>query len=77
MSLCEGLTPAIMSKTFAVLTFLIIGGACMGSRMIDFSSYEFLLASDRPGTHCTNRDWNHLADIDRESIDSSRTAVIL
>ncbi|NJL61493.1 MAG: hypothetical protein HC903_06265 [Methylacidiphilales bacterium] len=36
--LCEGLTPAVMSKTFTVLKFLIVGGACMGSRMIDFSS---------------------------------------
>jgi hypothetical protein len=77
MSLCEGLTPAIMSKTLAVLDFLIAGGACMGSRMIDCSSYEILLASNRPGTHVPNRNWNHLADIDRESVDFSRTAAIL
>jgi hypothetical protein len=72
----EGLTPGIMSKTFAVLNFLIVGGACMGSRMIDCSSYKVLLASDRPGSHSTNRDWNHLADIDRKSVDFSRSTAI-
>ncbi|MGB3642583.1 MAG: hypothetical protein WBA39_34125 [Rivularia sp. (in: cyanobacteria)] len=39
---CEGLTPAIM---FAVLTLLIVGSACMGSSMIDCSSYKVLLTS--------------------------------
>jgi hypothetical protein len=72
----EGLTPALISKNFAVLTFLIVGGACLGSNMIDCSSYEVLLTSYGPGADRTNRDWSHIADIDRESIDFSRSSVI-
>ena len=73
----EGLTPAIMSKIFAVLTFLIVGGACIGSSMIDRSSYGVLLTSYRPEAESTDSDWNHIADINSESIDFSRAAVIL
>ena len=72
----EGLTLAILSKIFAVLTFLIVGGACMGSSMIDRSSYGVLLTSYRPGTDCTDRDRNYTADIHRESIDFSRSTTI-
>lgn len=67
---------AIMSKIFAVLTFLIVGGACMGSGIIDSSYYRVLLTSYRPGADCTDRDWNHIADIEGESIDFSRSSVI-
>lgn len=72
----EGLTPAVTSKIFAVLTFLIVGGACMGSNTIDYSSYGVLLTSYGPGTDCTDRDRNHIADIHSESIDFSRSATI-
>lgn len=31
----EGLIPDLTSKIFAVLTFLIVGGACIGNSIID------------------------------------------
>ena len=72
----EGLTPAIMSKIFAVLTFLILGGACLGISMIDCSSYKVLLASYRPRADWTDSNWNHIADINSEAIDFSRSSAI-